>query len=127
MSAPRDFNATTASQPRKCRLRLRYTPHEPQFRQPAVLGPWPLQREGSTMTTAAATADVRHGGPYGPAREPRCSDWRDDGAVTESWITIPVTDVRPGDRVRLASGQEVLVSRIGARFLGREKMVAFIE
>jgi hypothetical protein len=47
--------------------------------------------------------------------------------VTESRITTPVTDVRPGDRVRLASGQEVLVSRIEASFLGRENMVAFIE
>ena len=47
--------------------------------------------------------------------------------MTESWITTPVTGVRPGDRVRLASGQEVLVSRIEAPFLGRENMVAFIE
>jgi hypothetical protein len=35
--------------------------------------------------------------------------------------------VRPGDRVRLASGQEVLVSRIEVSFLGRENLVAFIE
>jgi hypothetical protein len=47
--------------------------------------------------------------------------------VSDTWITTPVTDVRPGDRVRVASGQEVLVSRIEARFLGRENMVAFIE
>jgi hypothetical protein len=47
--------------------------------------------------------------------------------VTDAWITTPVADVRPGDRVRLASGQEVLVSRIEARFLGRENIVAFIE
>lgn len=47
--------------------------------------------------------------------------------MTESWITTPVTGVRPGDRVRLASGQVVLVSRIEASFLGRENMVAFIE
>lgn len=59
--------------------------------------------------------------------EPGCSDCWDDGVVTESWITTPVTHVRPGDRVRLASGQEVLVSRIEASFLGRENMVAFIE
>jgi hypothetical protein len=36
-------------------------------------------------------------------------------------------DVRPGDRVRLASGQEMLVSRIEPKFMGREAMVAFIE
>jgi hypothetical protein len=47
--------------------------------------------------------------------------------VTESWIITPVTDVRPGDRVRLAPGQEVLVSRIETSFLGRENLVAFIE
>ena len=47
--------------------------------------------------------------------------------VTDSWMTAPVTDVRPGDRVRLAPGREVLVSRIETRFLGRENMVAFIE
>jgi hypothetical protein len=53
-------------------------------------------------------------------------DW-DDGVVTDSWMTAPVTDVRPGDRVRLASGREVLVSSIETRFLGRDNMVAFIE
>ena len=47
--------------------------------------------------------------------------------MTESWINAPVTDVQPGDRVRLASGREVLVSRIETSFLGRENMVAFIE
>jgi hypothetical protein len=51
----------------------------------------------------------------------------DDGVVTDSWIATPVSGVRPGDRVRLASGQEVLVSRIEASFLGMENMVAFIE
>jgi hypothetical protein len=35
--------------------------------------------------------------------------------------------VRPGDRVRLATGQEVLVSRIEPNFLGRATMIAFIE
>jgi hypothetical protein len=47
--------------------------------------------------------------------------------VTDAWITTPVPDVRPGDRVRVASGQEILVSRIEDRFLGRENMVALIE
>jgi hypothetical protein len=40
---------------------------------------------------------------------------------------MPVADVRPGDRVRLATGQEVLVSRIEPNFLGRATMIAFIE
>ena len=47
--------------------------------------------------------------------------------MTESWTTMRVTDVRPGDRVRLASGQEMLVSRIEPNFMGMEAMVAFIE
>jgi hypothetical protein len=47
--------------------------------------------------------------------------------MTESWASAAVTDVRPGDRVRLASGREMLVSRIEPNFLGRETMVAFIE
>jgi hypothetical protein len=40
---------------------------------------------------------------------------------------MPVADVRPGDRVRMATGQEVLVSRIEPNFMGRATMVAFIE
>ncbi len=47
--------------------------------------------------------------------------------MTESWTTMRVTDVRPGDRVRLANGQEMLVSRIEPNFMGMEAMVAFIE
>ena len=47
--------------------------------------------------------------------------------MTESWATMRVADVRPGDRVRLASGQEMLVSRIESDFMGIEAMVAFIE
>jgi hypothetical protein len=45
----------------------------------------------------------------------------------EPWMSVSVADVRTGDRVRLASGQELLVSRIEANFFGRETMVAFIE
>jgi hypothetical protein len=47
--------------------------------------------------------------------------------MTDSWTSAPVADVRPGDRVRLASGAEMLVSRIEPRFFGRDNMVAFIE
>jgi hypothetical protein len=47
--------------------------------------------------------------------------------MTDSWTTAPATDVQPGDRVRLASGREMLVSRIEPSFLGRETMLAFIE
>ena len=47
------------------------------------------------------------------------------GAV--AWTSVPVSEVKPGDRVRVASGQEVLVSRIEPRFMGIDTMVAFIE
>jgi hypothetical protein len=47
--------------------------------------------------------------------------------MTETWTSAAVADVQPGDRVRLASGREMLVSRIEPNFLGRDTMVAFIE
>ena len=40
---------------------------------------------------------------------------------------MPVSGVMPGDRIRLAAGQETLVSRIEPNFMGMETMVAFIE
>jgi len=46
---------------------------------------------------------------------------------TAQWTRVPVTDVRPGDRVRFASGRELLVSRVDRPFMGRDSMVAFIE
>jgi hypothetical protein len=47
--------------------------------------------------------------------------------MSESWTTMPASDVRPGDRVRLGPGREMLVSRIEPNFFGRDTMVAFIE
>jgi hypothetical protein len=47
--------------------------------------------------------------------------------MTDSWKSMSVTDVRVGDRVRLESGVEVLVSKIEPKFMGMENMVAFIE
>lgn len=47
--------------------------------------------------------------------------------MSETWTAIAAEQVQPGDRVRMPSGQEVLVSRIEAPFLGREGMIAFIE
>lgn len=40
---------------------------------------------------------------------------------------IPASEVRPGQRVRLASGQELEVTRIETEFLNRPDMIAFIE
>ena len=48
-------------------------------------------------------------------------------SMSEPWTSVSVAEVRTGDRVRLASGQELLVSRIEANFFGRETMVALIE
>jgi hypothetical protein len=51
----------------------------------------------------------------------------DDGGMADTWVKGAVTDVQPGDRVRLASGREVLVSRIETNFMGRENSFALIE
>lgn len=56
----------------------------------------------------------------------RAGQWH-DGGMTDSWRSAPAADVQPGDRVRLAPGREMLVSRIETSFFGREAMVAFIE
>jgi hypothetical protein len=47
--------------------------------------------------------------------------------MTEPWTKMPAADVQLGDRIRLATGQEVLVSRIEPNFLGMEALIAFIE
>lgn len=46
--------------------------------------------------------------------------------MAEPWITVTAADVRVGDRIRLAAGAELLVSRIEPRLFGLD-MVAFIE
>ncbi len=46
--------------------------------------------------------------------------------MAEPWITVAAADVQVGDRIRLATGAELLVSRIEPRLLGLE-LVAFIE
>jgi hypothetical protein len=47
--------------------------------------------------------------------------------MAETWKSMPVSDVQVGDRVRLESGAEVLVSRIEPKFMGMDTMVALIE
>jgi hypothetical protein len=47
--------------------------------------------------------------------------------MPESWTTVPASDVRAGDRIRLKSGIEMVVSRVEPRFLGRDGLIAFIE
>jgi hypothetical protein len=47
--------------------------------------------------------------------------------MPETWTTIPATEVMPGDRVRLASGVEVIATRVDREFLGRSDLIAFVE
>jgi hypothetical protein len=47
--------------------------------------------------------------------------------MAESWVTVTAADVHTGDRIRLTSGAEMLVSRIEPRFFGRDGLIAFIE
>ena len=47
--------------------------------------------------------------------------------MADSWVTMTAADVRRGDRIRLANGLEMVVSRIESPFLGRTGLIAFIE
>jgi hypothetical protein len=47
--------------------------------------------------------------------------------MTATWVTMPAEQVRIGDRVRVASGHEALVSHIEPSFMGMDAMLAFIE
>jgi hypothetical protein len=47
--------------------------------------------------------------------------------MSDAWTTMTAADVRPGDRIRLASGQEMLVSGIEPGFMGMDGIIAFIE
>jgi hypothetical protein len=47
--------------------------------------------------------------------------------MADTWVTVGVSDVVPGDRVRLRSGQELDVARIDSPFLGVVEMVCFVE
>jgi hypothetical protein len=46
--------------------------------------------------------------------------------MAEPWITVMASDVRVGDRIRLATGAELLVSRVEPRLFGLD-MVAFVQ
>jgi hypothetical protein len=46
--------------------------------------------------------------------------------MADDWQTKKVDDVRSGDVVRYA-GQEFIVARVDAPFLGRDEMVCLIE
>lgn len=46
--------------------------------------------------------------------------------MSDAWTSVPARDVKPGERVRLASGVELIATRIQAGFFGTT-MIAFIE
>ena len=46
--------------------------------------------------------------------------------MSGSWTTVPVTDIKVGDRIR-HRGEEFEVARIDTPFLGMDAMVCFIE
>ena len=50
-----------------------------------------------------------------------------DCCMAESWTTVTAAAVQAGDRIRLANGVELLVSRIESRFLGLDGLIAFTE
>jgi hypothetical protein len=47
--------------------------------------------------------------------------------MTSGWKKVPVSELKPGARIRHQSGAEILVSRIEPGFMGRPGMVAIIE
>lgn len=47
--------------------------------------------------------------------------------MSTEWTTVTAADVKPGDRIKLATGDEFQVAKIEERFLGRDTMAAFIE
>jgi hypothetical protein len=47
--------------------------------------------------------------------------------MADGWQKMTAAEVQPGDRVRLASGEEVIATKIEAAFMGREGRLAFIE
>jgi hypothetical protein len=44
-----------------------------------------------------------------------------------AWTTTPASEVRPGDRVRVAPGKELLVARVESPFMGSDQLVCLIE
>jgi glutathione peroxidase len=45
----------------------------------------------------------------------------------DMWVAVPASDVQPGERVRLPSGDEVTATRVARPFMGIDALVAIIE
>jgi hypothetical protein len=46
---------------------------------------------------------------------------------TDGWVAVTLDVVEPGDRVRLASGVELQVTRVDRPFFGRDDMLKLVE
>ena len=47
--------------------------------------------------------------------------------MNPNWLTVQAADVRVDDRLRLASGTELTVTRVENGFLGSDDLVCFVE
>lgn len=47
--------------------------------------------------------------------------------MATAWEKVTAEEVRPGDEVRLESGQQLVVTRIEQAFMGMPQMLAFIQ
>ena len=47
--------------------------------------------------------------------------------MSDTWVKVAASEVRPGQRVRLGNGTELTATRIEPRFFGMDNMVAFVE
>ncbi|HEY1636801.1 MAG TPA: glutathione peroxidase [Acidimicrobiales bacterium] len=45
----------------------------------------------------------------------------------ETWVAVPASDVQPGERVRMPSGEEITATRVARPFMGMDALVALIE
>jgi len=47
--------------------------------------------------------------------------------MSDQWVTVKASEVKPGQRVRMANGAELTASRVEQKFFGMDNMLAFIE
>lgn len=47
--------------------------------------------------------------------------------MSSEWVPVVASEVQPGDRVQLPSGDEMVATRIECPFMGTDALVAFIE
>jgi glutathione peroxidase len=48
-------------------------------------------------------------------------------SAVPTWVPRAASDVRPGDRVRVASGTELTVSRVESSLMGRDDLICLVE